>query len=192
MGTETEIKLSLTADLARIRRLLRSLGFRVAKRRVHEMNVIFDTPDSSIRRQDKLIRLRDVGGNTILTYKGPMLPGKHKRREEIECGIDDARLFETILSRLGYHPVFCYEKLRTEYRTSDGPGVVTVDETPIGHFLEIEGPSAWIDRTAKALGFSTREYITKSYGVLYLDDCAARGIEPTHMRFRRKGKLRSH
>ena len=28
-------------------------------------------------------------------------------------------------------------------------GHVVVDETPIGNFGEIEGPSRWIDRTAK-------------------------------------------
>jgi len=184
MATETEIKLRLLADPGPIRRSLRSLGFRVSKRRVHEMNVLFDTPEFSLRKQGMLIRLRAVNSRTILTYKGPPQPGKHKRREEIESGVENSQNFERVLSRLGYAPVFRYEKFRTEYGQSGAPGIVTVDETPIGNFLEIEGPASWIDRTAKALGFSTPDYITKSYGTLYIDYCAALGIQPRNMLFR--------
>jgi adenylate cyclase, class 2 len=191
MATETEIKLRLPDDFDAVRRSLRKLGFRVAKRRVHEMNVIFDTPDLSLRNQGKLIRLREVDAHRILTYKGPPQPGRHKKREELETGIESPHLFERILSRLGYNPVFRYEKYRTEYEQPGGGGVVTLDETPIGHFLEIEGAAAWIDRTAKALGFSTRDYNTKSYGALYLDYCASLGIAPTDMLFRRQAKARS-
>jgi len=191
MATETEIKLRLPDDLAAVRRSLRKLDFRVSKRRVHEMNVLFDTPEFSLRRQGKLLRLRQVDGHTILTYKGPPQPGKHKKREELETGIESSTLFEKILSRLGYHPVFRYEKFRTEYEQAGGRGVVTTDEAPIGHFLEIEGAAAWIDRTAKALGFSATDYITKSYGTLYLDHCAALGLPPTDMLFRRQAKPRS-
>ena len=154
------------------------------------MNVIFDTPEYSLRGQGKLIRLRDVGGHTLLTYKGPPQPGKHKSREELETPIEDSPLFEKILSRLGYDPTFRYEKYRTEYEKTGERGVVTWDETPIGHFLEIEGAPSWIDRTAKALGFSLRDYITKSYGTLYLDYCAARGATPTNMVFPPQAKPR--
>lgn len=190
MATETEIKLRLLDDLGRIRRLLREAGFRVSKPRVYEMNVLFDTPEFSLRKQGKLIRLRDVAGHTILTYKGPPQPSKHKKREELESGIVDPEPFEKILSRLGLSPVFRYEKFRSEYEQEGGGGMVTLDETPIGHFLEIEGGATWINRTAKALGYSTREYITKSYGTLYIEDCAAHGVPPTDMLFRRQAKPR--
>ncbi len=38
-----------------------------------------------------------------------------------------------------------------------------LDETPVGVFLELEGPPEWIDRTAGTLGFSEGDYITLSY-----------------------------
>ena len=187
MATEIEIKLALPENLTAIRRSLRDLGFAISKKRVHEMNVVFDTAGATLRQAGKLIRIRQVAAHSILTYKGPPKPGKHKSREELETCVPNARDFEEILGRLGYEATFRYEKFRTEYEQDDS-GVVTLDETPIGNFLEIEGPSRWIDRTAKALGFAPPAYITKSYGSLYLDYCAARGITPTHMVFRHRGK----
>jgi hypothetical protein len=48
-------------------------------------------------------------------------------------------------------------------------GKVVVDETPIGNFCEIEGPSRWIDSTARKLGVSPADYITKNYATLFAD-----------------------
>ena len=60
---------------------------------------------------------------------------------------------------------------------------MTVDETPIGSFLEIEGPPEWIDSTASRLGFSADDYILESYGRLYLAACERQGVQPTNMVF---------
>jgi adenylate cyclase class 2 len=62
-------------------------------------------------------------------------------------------------------------------------GTVTLDETPIGDFLELEGPSDWIDRTARDLGFSTSDYITSSYITLYMEFCKNRQVQPSFMTF---------
>jgi len=72
-----------------------------------------------------------------------------------------------ILRALGYVPTFMYEKFRSEW--SDGDGHVVLDQTPIGDIAEIEGKSRWIDRTAKALGISNKDYVTKSYSELFFD-----------------------
>ena len=190
VSNEIEIKLALPENLTPIRRTLRDLGFGVSKKRVHELNVVFDTAESSLRKAGKLIRIRKVAAHSVLTYKGPPKPGRHKSREELETGIPDPVTFEKVLSRLGFNPTFRYEKFRTEYERTGERGVVTLDETPIGNFLELEGPPRWIDRTAKALEFAPRDYITKSYGSLYLDYSAARGTPATDMLFRHRGKAR--
>jgi adenylate cyclase class 2 len=78
-----------------------------------------------------------------------------------------------ILERLGFKAAFRYEKYRAEY--TDGKGVATVDETPIGLYLELEGAPSWIDRTARALGFRRADYITASYYGLYREYCERRG-----------------
>ena len=69
---------------------------------------------------------------------------------------------------VGFHPAFRYDKYRTEFsrraRRGDKSrhGHVTLDETPMGVFMELEGSGPWIDRTAKELGFSRNDYITMS------------------------------
>jgi adenylate cyclase class 2 len=65
---------------------------------------------------------------------------------------------------------------------------VTLDETPIGIYAELEGEEAWIDETAKALGFLEADYITASYGALYLQWCEKQGVEPKHMCFQAPGR----
>jgi len=181
--TENEIKLSIGSDLDGIRRRIHDAGFEVHKKRIHEMNTVFDTPGFDLRKSDKLLRLRQVGDQTILTYKGPPRPGKHKSREELELTVSDGNTFQEILAALGYAPAFRYEKFRTEYQQPAGHGVLTVDETPIGNFLELEGSPDWVDGNAKLLGFKPSDYITKSYGALYLAYSAEKGISPTDMVF---------
>jgi len=180
-GQETEIKLRM-ADVKTARQMLVGAGFRVSKRRVFEVNIIYDTAEQTLRNSSRLVRIREAGGKGILTYKGPPVVARHKSREELEVEIAEARSMELILERLGFCPIFRYEKYRTEYQRGN-EGVAMVDEVPIGVYVELEGPPEWIDRTAARLGFSESDYIHLSYGRLYLDWCAQRGIHPTHMVF---------
>jgi adenylate cyclase, class 2 len=164
---EIEIKLPLP-DAAQGRRLLRRAGFRVSRRRVFEENILYDTEDSSLRKAGSALRLRRSGKREVLTFKGPCEPGKHKSREELEMELVDRKTFEAILTRLGFRRVFRYEKHRTEYSQARSQGTATLDETPVGVFFELEGSPQWIDRTARALGFSEADYITAGYVELNL------------------------
>lgn len=183
---EIEIKLRLPAKLGKIRRTLHELGFRISKHRTLESNVLFDNSKRVLRRHGKLVRIRRIGDHTVLTYKGPSHPGKYKKREEIEIELPDTNSLDEILTNVGYHPVFRYEKFRTEYARSSNGGKVLLDETPIGNFLEIEGSPRWIDQTARQLGFSPADYITRSYGYLYLSYCRERRSAPKDMLFSSK------
>ena len=182
MKREVEIKIA-TPSAASARALLRRNGFRLDKRRVFESNVLYDTADQALRTRSQLLRLRRAGAKAVLTYKGAPEEGPHKSREELEFSIGSAETAASVFERLGLKPYFRYEKYRTEYRRAREPGHVTVDETPIGVHLELEGPPAWIDRTARRLGFGREDYITASYGALYLQACAARGLPPGDMVF---------
>jgi len=179
---EVEIKLRVP-NAAAARRLLRQAGFRVVKRKVLETNVLFDNAAHDLRARRCLIRIRRAGARAILTYKGTPEPGRHKSREELEAPLARPETFEAILGRLGFEPVFRYEKYRTEYRRGNEEGVVTLDETPIGVFLELEGSPDWIDRLAGELGFAERHFILASYATLYMDYCRRRGLTPQHMVF---------
>ncbi len=179
---ETEIKLKV-ADMRALRRRLAQAGFRVWKRRVYEVNTVLDTAGRALRSASCLLRIRRAGKRMTLTYKGPPLTGKHKSREERELEIPDADTMLVIFERVGLEPVFRYEKYRTEYKRPSSAGVATLDETPIGTFMELEGTPAWIDRTARRLGYGEPDYITASYGRLYLDWCRERGTDAADMVF---------
>ena len=182
MATETEIKLAVE-NIAKARRLLRAAGFRVSRRRIFEANTVFDRPGAPLRRAKTLLRLREAGRKATVTYKGPPLPSRHKSREEIESEVTGPREFRTILDRLGFHPVWRYEKYRTEYQLVSGAGTATLDDTPIGVYIELEGGARWIDRMARTMGFSALDYNTRSYAQLYVEYCQSRGIQPGDMVF---------
>jgi adenylate cyclase class 2 len=130
-----------------------------------------------------ILRVRQAGDEGIITWKGRMIPGPHKSRPELETPIGSIHTLHAILSELGYSPSFRYEKFRTEFRSEPSNGVVVLDETPIGTFLELEGESSWIDETAGMLGFSPADYILDSYGALYRKWCESRGLQPSDMVF---------
>lgn len=178
---EVEIKLAVPGPGV-ARRLLRARGFRVVKPRVFESNEVLDTPEQLLRNGGSLLRIRSVKREVILTYKGRPRNCKHKSREELEVNASDAHMLAAILARLGFERTFRYEKYRTEFRRGR-TGVVTLDEAPIGTYLELEGEPAWIDRTARLLGFTEADYITLSYGQLYLDWCARQGCKAGDMVF---------
>jgi adenylate cyclase class 2 len=180
---EIEIKLRLRGDLAQVRQKLRHLGFRIAKPCRFESNILLDNSKRTLRRHGKLIRVRRVGRHSVLTYKGPSEPGRYKKRPELEIDLPLSSRVEEVFAHIGYHPVFRYEKFRTEYAKPPDPGKVLLDETPIGNFLELEGSPRWIDRTARLLGYSTADYITRSYGYLYSAHCQERRIRPKDMVF---------
>jgi adenylate cyclase, class 2 len=183
---EIEIKLRLPDKLGKIRQALQDLGFRITKHRALESNVLFDNSKRALRRHGKLIRVRKFGPTNVLTYKGPSQAGKYKKRQEIEIDLPDATGLDEILTHIGYHPVFRYEKFRTEYARPSNTGKVLLDETPIGNFLEIEGSPRWIDQTARLLGYAHADYITRSYGYLYLAYCRERRTRPKDMLFTEK------
>ena len=175
MPVETEIKLRLRDGVGPIREKLAQLGFVEASPRELEVDQVFDLPGQPLRLTRKLLRVRRRGSECILTYKGPPTPGPHKSREEIETAIGDGAAFETVLERLGYQRTFRYENFRTKFVSAEyeKAGIILLDETPIGCFLELEGSGSWIDATAEYLGFSADQYITRSYAALYLEHSAA-------------------
>jgi adenylate cyclase class 2 len=181
-GLETEIKIEVLSFRG-FRKRLKEAGFRIKHRRVFERNTIFETSPPTLRPSGCLVRLREAGSKYTITYKGPATVGKHKSREEVEFTVSDVEAAYTFLTRLGYLPGFVYEKYRTEYADIGSNGVVTLDETPIGLYAELEGEEKWIDSTAKTLGIADTEYLTASYGALYLKWCEREGIDPGHMRF---------
>ena len=193
---ETEIKLRVVS-VAAMRRRLRGLGFERVTPRLFERNLLFDRMDQSLRKLGRVLRLRAKGRQWWLTWKAPVVPtGRHKVREELEVEVRPGERMLEILGRLGFFPVFEYQKYRTEYRQSGRKGLVVLDETPIGDFLELEGAPKWIDEVAAQLGFAHSDYVLESYVALYIARCGEqkRGQQAGNMVFetvKKKGLRRS-
>lgn len=117
--------------------------------------------------------------------------GRHKVREELEAEVGDPKNLARIFEALGMAGWFRYEKYRTTFRLPASLKwakglLVQLDETPIGTFVELEGPGEAIDRAARELGFSKSEYVLKNYLALYVEECRRRGQEPRDMVFPEK------
>ena len=168
VAVESEIKFSVD-DLAALAQRLQSVGFHIDTPRTFESNVLYDTPDRSMRARTEILRIREYGGKWTLTHKRlpDNRPGedRHKHRIETETQVSDGNALAEVFRSLGLVPAFRYEKWRTEW--SDAQGHCVVDETPIGNYAELEGDPEWIDRTAARLGVSHEQYMTLSYGRLF-------------------------
>jgi adenylate cyclase class 2 len=216
MPPEIEIKLRIFNPKSFLR-MLTKLGAKPASLRIHELNLLFDTPDGGLAKHGQLLRIRTESpaaatkGNKssskkssvryLLTFKSPpeqlaIVPAappshrRHKVREELETVLTDADALKKIFEGLGLRGWFRYEKFRTPYKLPTrhkwAKGLlIDYDETPIGTFIELEGPHHAIDQAARLLGFHPRDFITKNYLVLYLDDCKRQNLSPSHMLFPR-------
>jgi adenylate cyclase class 2 len=161
---EIEIKFRIQ-DMKAMQRELRAAGFRCITPRTHEYNTLYDLPGLALRQRGELLRLRKYGKKWTLTHKAKGSAGRHKSRIETETTVADGKTMALILAALGFQPTFVYEKFRAEW--TDGTGHVVLDQTPLGDIGEIEGPSRWIDATARSLAVDPSAYMTATYADLF-------------------------
>ena len=203
---EIEIKLEVR-DPRALKRRLAELGFRLVKARHFESNRLLDFPNLALRKAQCVLRLRLADGKCLLTFKGAPARSRHyKVRAEIETEVEDGEGLKEILELAGLREVFRYDKYRTEYapwagrkdtvrpegtvghrrgptRRAPERGALVYDETPIGNYLELEGPKPWIDEVAGRLGYERPDYIILSYAALYSRKCREQGNRPANMVF---------
>lgn len=180
MAFEREIKLRFdSAEEARAKIL--AFGATPLHGRRLQEDALLDTDDEMLRRQRATLRVRCEGAKSLLTFKGPVVGGIVKMREEHETVVADGAVLLTILQSLGLHVWFRYEKYREEFSADDI--VIAIDETPVGVFVEIEGGEAAIHAAAGALGKGQADYITDSYRFLFLQHRDANGLADSDMVF---------
>lgn len=167
-SVETEVKFCVR-DRALLEQRLQASGFRLVTPSTFERNTLYDTADRTLRARHQILRVRQYGEKWIVTHK--RMPdqatkqGLHKHRLETESEVEDGAAIASIFTMLGYKPAFIYEKWRTEF--ADSIGHCVIDETPIGSFAELEGPSDWIDSTVVRLAIASQDVMTLSYGRLF-------------------------
>ncbi len=178
---EIELKFPV-ADPIFLQARLPHLGFHLVTPRTFEHNTLYDTPDRELRAKRQILRLREYGGIYTLTHKriddSSAESSRYKIRIETETTVSDPHAIAEIFRQLGYTPAFVYEKFRTEWSqvvnsnsnpNSDAIAHLVIDETPIGNYAELEGPTDWIDRTLAELNVDHATCLTDSYGKLFLD-----------------------
>lgn len=176
-AAEIELKFPV-ADSEALQSRLSQLGFRLETPRTFEHNTLYDTPTRSLRAHREILRIRQYGPLCTVTHKRqpaesePVDTTRYKVRIETETTVAEGAALAEIFKQLGYTPAFVYEKFRSEWSQAISTEVtahLVIDETPIGTYAELEGPTAWIDKTLASLGVEPATCLTDSYGKLFLD-----------------------
>ena len=180
-NSEIELKFPVI-DPEALQARLPQLGFHLETPRTFEHNTLYDTTARDLRALRQVLRIRQYGGICTVTHKRQpdeeagesMDTTRYKIRIETETTVAECEAMAEIFKQLGYLPVFEYEKYRSEWSHSaeEGSAVMAhlvIDETAIGNYAELEGPTAWIDRTLAELQIDSAVCSTDSYGKLFLD-----------------------
>jgi adenylate cyclase class 2 len=143
MSFEVEVKFR-SVDHDRLRRLLTEAGAREVPP-VDQEDLYLSHPSRDFAQTNEALRLRRIGGDNRITYKGPKLPGPTKTREEIElpfeAGEDAFGQLSRLFENLGFLPVAAVRKRRTTFHLARPPHEieVTLDRAEgLGDFAEIE------------------------------------------------------
>jgi adenylate cyclase, class 2 len=175
-AAEIELKFPVS-DVNALQNRLPQLGFHLVTARTFEQNTLYDTSGRDLRLRREILRIRQYGALCTVTHKrmssqDPVDTTRYKIRIETETIVAEGAALAEIFHQMGYDSVFVYEKYRTEWSYAlEGCALahLVIDETPIGNYAELEGPTDWIDRTLAQLGISHAVCLTDSYGKLFLD-----------------------
>ncbi len=181
MSTENEIKVKI-GDAGEFCHRLSVLNPVVLSVRHFEDNHLVDFPDRRLRSIQCLVRIRFTEGEHVFTFKGPPRPeGIFKTREELETRLEDGTILLQALERIGMCICFRYQKYRREFVL--GEIHVAVDETPIGNYVEFEGPESGILDLTREMGIPESGFLRSSYYSLYLEYCRDNNQTPGFMVF---------
>ena len=162
---EIEVKARIKSKRDMKRRILAAGG--VYLRTETQEDAYFAHPSRDFAKTDEALRLRMVGDEYFLTYKGKKLDYQTKTREEIEIKMKEGPAIAEILDKLGFTKVKNVIKTR-EYYALDEYWVAIDDVMELGQFIEIEkhgeeyAPEELFEMMAR-LGIGREQTERKSY-----------------------------
>ena len=161
---ETEVKFYIPEPSAFRNRILSENS--VSQGRIFEKNILFDTPDKTLRKKGVLLRLR-LAESCILTVKTPpeTPDPDFKVLHEIETRIEDCEAAARVFRTLGFTLETPYEKYRETFLLEKVE--ICLDEMPFGVFAELEGEKKDIRNVAHRLGLDWSLRQTLSYRALF-------------------------
>ncbi len=140
---EVEMKFRV-ADWADITAKLLAAGAAAEPQR-EDTDHYFNAPDRDFAQTDEAVRLRRIGGENYLTYKGSKIDTVTKSRSEIELRLADgpqtAADAVRFLSSLKYRPVAVVSKMRQVYmfeRDGFKLSACLDDVGAVGRYVELE------------------------------------------------------
>jgi adenylate cyclase class 2 len=171
---EQEMKIPV-ADLTPVCDHVKRQGGRLLTPLTLEDNWVLDDEQGTFRKSGRLLRVRQAGHKGWLTLKEPgSFHEGVKSRVEIETPVESAERVLVILAGLGFRPVRRYQKRREIWALDQI--VVALDETPLGSFVEVEGPSERLAAVATDLGLNPHTAVRGTYLDLWT---AHRALHPT-------------
>lgn len=158
---EIEVKI-LEVDKEEVIKKLKELG----AKKVFDGKIktsYFDSDDEWLKRDGKVLRLREKGRELKLTIKKGISKEEAKIMEEFEVGLDEFEPIKNILNGLGLKEIQKIVKHRASYVLGDMHFEFDT-HTGIPTFLEIEGPSLEkVKDYVEILGYSMED--TKPWSV---------------------------
>jgi adenylate cyclase class 2 len=166
---ERELKIPVPG-LADPRARLAAAGAKRLHAPQHEVNVLFDTADGRLSTAGEVLRVRQLGEANILTFKGPAsFRGTVKERREIELVVASRERLVELFAALGFEPQMRYDKWRESWLLDEVR--VELDRTPMGDFVELEGPAEALETIARRIDLDPAAAVAGSYVSLWRDHC---------------------
>jgi adenylate cyclase class 2 len=143
MGYEVEVKYR-SVDHSQLEQRLTALGASPAPS-ICQIDLYLNHPSRDFAATNEAFRIRSIGEENRITYKGPRRPGPTKTRKEIEIRFTDgdsaaAQLLD-LFKLLGFRPVATIRKTRTSFllkRAGHSLEVALDRAEGLGDFAEIE------------------------------------------------------
>jgi adenylate cyclase class 2 len=141
---EVEVKFPLSEGSAEVLSKLQQLGATPGGE-IAQADHYFNHPVRDFAQTDEALRIRSVGDQNWVTWKGPKIDSRTKTRREIELpfgdGTQTAEQLSEVLQILGFRSVTVVRKTRRlhELTRNDLRFEIALDEVDeLGSFLEVE------------------------------------------------------
>jgi len=141
---EVEVKFPLSEGPAEVLSKLQQLGATPGEE-IAQADHYFNHPVRDFAQTDEALRIRSVGDQNWVTWKGPKIDSRTKTRREIELPLGDgtqtAEQLSEVLQILGFRLVTVVRKTRRlhELTRNDLRFEIALDEVDeLGSFLEVE------------------------------------------------------
>jgi len=162
MPLEIEVKCPLPKGFTQLRKKLKKLGAKF-EGLDHEHNTRLEGAGGSLMKKKRALRVRDLGDKCLVTLKEKRASRHAKVREEIQFESENAKTVLALLEKLGYRPIWIYEKVRENWHL--GNCHICLDKLPhLGNYAEIEGPSEKaVLAFARKLELPKEKFTTQAY-----------------------------